>query len=198
MEEEIVRSLLICSARLAALAVVSAGVFCGGCAAEDVSIAAHVAAMPSRTLQLILADRADPNGRRWIVWDEGIGDTQTAHIALCTVAGRCDWSHTWPGAYSPTIQYMGSWSTQKMSLVLVTYNQGAEAQTSVVVELPYAQLPRILDQRDGAWIALAPGEDYLELSTASGASSSVECLRWDRASLRLRDARCRRRHAEER
>ena len=197
MEEESVRSLLIRSARLAALAVVSAGISCGGCAAEDVSIAAHVAAMPSRTLQLILADHAHPEGRRWIVWDEGIGDAQTAHIALRTMAGRCDWNHTWPDAYAPTIQYMGAWSIAEMSLVLVTYNQGAEAQTAVVVELPYAQTPRILDQHDGAWIALAPGEDYLELSTASGASSSLACLRWDHASLRLRDARCRKRHAEE-
>ena len=81
---------------------------------------------------------------------------------------------------------MGAWSTTEISLVLVTDHQGAEAQTAVVVELPYAQTPRILDQHDGAWIALAPGGDYLELSTASGASSSGQRLRWDRASLRLR------------
>lgn len=176
--------------RAALLAGFIAGMFCRVCVAEDVSVAARAASLPSRTLQLILADPVRPDGQRWIVWDEGIGDTQTAHIALCNMAGKCKWSHTWPDAYAPTIQYMGSWSTQKTSLFLIIFNEGAEAQTAVVVALPGAQTPRLVDQHDGAWIALAPGEDYLELSAGSGAGSSLECLGWDKKALRLHDSPC--------
>ena len=166
------------------------GIFFRVCAAEDVSVAARVASVPSRTLQLIVADPVRPDGQRWIVWDEGIGNTQTAHIALCNMTGKCKWSHTWPDAYAPTIQYMGSWSTQKASRFLVIFNEGAEAQTAVVVELPVAQTPRLVDQHDGAGIALAPGGDYLKSSAGSGDGSSLECLQWDERSLRLRTASC--------
>ncbi len=190
MEKEIVRSLAIILFRVTLLAGFMAGTFCRICAAADVSVAARVASVPARTLQLILEDPVRPDGRRWIVWDEGIGDTQTAHVALCNMAGKCKWSHTWPDAYAPTIQYMGSWSTQKTSLFLIIFSEGAEAQTAVVVELPVAQTPRLVDQHDGAWIALAPGEDYLELRAGSGAGSSLECLRWNGESMRLRNTPC--------
>lgn len=106
------------------------------------------------------------------------------------MTGKCKWSHTWPDAYAPTIQYMGSWSTQKASLFLSIFNEGAEAQTAVVVELPVAQTPRLVDQHDGVWIALAPGGDYLESSAGSGTGSSLECLQWNEISLRLRNIHC--------
>ncbi len=190
MEEKVVRHLLSRFAKITALAVVIGGTFCIDCAAEDLSVAARVAAIPSRSLQLILADPTHPEGLRWIVWDEGIGANQMAHIALCDRAAKCYWSHTWSDGYAPTIQYMGSWSTQKLPIFLAIYSEGAEAQTAVVIGLPYAHDPTLFDQRDGAWIAVAAGEDYLKMSTSSGSEPSLECLRWNNASMRLYEVRC--------
>ncbi len=140
---------------------------------------------------MTVSNPSDPRSERWIVWDSGFGEGQAAHVALCDRAGRCRWQHDWPDAYAPTIQYMGSWSTRQARIFLATYSQGAEAQTAVVIGLRKGQGPTLLAQEDGAWVAVAPQVNGLQVDTSSGLPVTMKCLRWDLSHRRFNDVRCR-------
>ena len=153
----------------------------------DVSIVARSRAL---NLQLVVADTDDPSGERWIVWDERSGSDATAHIALCSATGVCRWHHEWTQSYEPTIRYVGRWSTDTESVFLVTYNEGAEAETAVAIGWSSKEAPVIYDTRDGAWITLAPDEMTLEINTSSGAGQTLACFDWNMAAKRFHDATC--------
>ena len=124
------------------------------------------------------------------MWDSGFGEGQAAHIALCDMVGRCRWQHDWADAYAPTIQYMGSWSTGQNHVFLVVYSQGAEAQTAIVIGLRKGQGPSILAREDGAWIAVAPQVNGLQIDTSSGLPPTLKCLQWHPSHRRFNDVRC--------
>ena len=155
------------------------------------AIPAQVARIGSGNIQAVSSDSSNPGSERLIVWDTGFGDGQAAHIALCSVAGKCRWQHVWSGSYNIAIQYMGSWSTEHDFMFLVTYDQGAEAQTATVVGLEKGQAPKFLAGVDGAWIAVAPQVNGLEVNTSSGLPPTMKCLRWDVPHLRFSDTGCR-------
>ena len=111
-------------------------------------------------------------------------------MALCAVVGKCSWSHTWDGAYEPTIQYMPRWSTERTNLFLVTYNQGAEAETAVVIGWSLDERPVIYDQRDGAWATVAPDNATVEVNTSSGTDVTLACFGWNETTMRLKSANC--------
>ena len=139
---------------------------------------------------MIGANDAGPSTDRWIVWDQKSRTGPTAHIALCEINGKCRWSHVWPDAYEPTIQYMGRWSTDKANVFLVTFNEGAEAETAVAIGWSPGKSPIIYDHRDGAWIALAPDNVTMEINTSSGTDLTLACFGWDKTTMRFEDASC--------
>ena len=159
-------------------------------AQKDETFASHIAQLQARSLQMVLSDPSSPESERLIVWDTGFGDGQAAHIALCNHAGKCRWQHTWPEAYGSNVQYMSSWSTDSDFVFLVTYNEGAEAQTAVVIGLQKRQPPRVLAQEDGSWIAIAPQVNGLQVNTSSGLPPTIKCLRWDASRLQFFDVEC--------
>ena len=177
------------SVRIAIAAGVLSLGLCPGCFGQQSSLPAQVARLPTDTLQLTPAN--DPADERWIVWDAFVGDAMSAHIALCDRAGTCRWSHSWPDAYEPSIRLMGPWSTDRLSLFLVTYQQGAAAETAVVIGLSPGRLLTIYDQRDGAWVAVAADNTTVLIDQDPGSHVDLDCLQWNDAARRLRKVHCR-------
>ena len=160
-------------------------------AQDAATIARDLGSVTAPDLQTIPAHPSSQQGERWIVWDNGFGDGQAVRLALCGSTGRCRWQHDWTGAYEPTIQRMGSWSTGGEDIFLLLYNQGAEAQTAVVVGLKKTGSPIIHDQVDAALVAVSPRVNGIEIDAASGLPERWECLRWNKQRSRFASTRCR-------
>ena len=150
----------------------------------------QVARLHVSTLQMIVAGMDQTSEERWIVSDRGFGGAQAVHIALCDRAGRCRWNHVWRGAYAPRIQEMGRWSNEETEIYLLTFSEGAEAESAVAIAWSRDRPPVIEDQRDGSWIVVAPDNLTLEINTSSGTDLTLACLAWDMTTKRLRDAPC--------
>ena len=88
-------------------------------AQDAATIAGDLGSLTAPNLQAIPAHPSSPERERWIVWDNGFGDGQAVRLALCGSTGRCRWQHEWTGAYEPTIQRMGSWSTPDEDIFLL-------------------------------------------------------------------------------
>ncbi len=142
------------------------------------------------SFHMITADDTPSSSHRLIAWDDILNDVRTAHLTLCSRDGACTWSHDWAGSYDPTIAYMGRWSNDRTNVFLLTYYQGAEAETAVVISWSPGSPPVIRDQHDGSWIALAPDNETIEINTTSGTEVALACLRWNQAAMRLGVASC--------
>ena len=175
--------------RLAILAGAVGLSVCSSCFGQPGSVASEAAKLPVDNLQEIPAD--DSTNEHWIVWDEFAGNDRSAHLALCDPAGKCRWSHGWSDAYAPTIRLMGPWSTDRSSLFLVTYQQGAVAETAVVVGLSLGRDPVIYDQRDGVAVTVALDNATVLIDQDPGSKVVLDCLRWSDAARRLRRVHCR-------
>ena len=161
-------------------------------AQDTAAMAARLSSVTTPNLQIIPASPpSSQNGERWIVWDNGFGDGQAVRLALCGSTGRCRWQHDWTGAYEPTIQHVGSWSTPSEEIFLLLFNQGAEAQTAVVVGLKQTGSPVVHDQVDAALVAVSPRVNGIEIDAWSGLPEHWECLRWNKQRSRFASPRCR-------
>ncbi len=179
------RDLLLCCATFAACMNAT----CASCAAspERIDSSAFERAI---NFHMIAADDTPSSGHRLIAWDDIHNAIRMAHLALCSRDGACTWRHDWTEAYEPTITYMARWSEDKTNVFLLTYNQGAEAATAVVLSWSPGSLPVLRDRRDGSWIAVAPDNDTIEINTTSGTDVRLACLRWNQANMRLDVSAC--------
>ena len=149
------------------------------------------ASLHASSLHIIPTEEQGLPQRRWMVWDEAAESEQTVHAALCDHSGRCGWHHVWHDAYQPTIRYMTRWSTEQTGVFLLTFHEGAEAETAVAIGLPRGKTPVIYDQRDGSWAVVTPDELTLEINTSSRTDLTPACLGWNAVGMRLEGTHCR-------
>ena len=153
-------------------------------------MASRLAALEAPNVQTIPASPQGPIDVRWIAWDDGFGSRQAVTLALCKSAG-CTWRQDWPGAYEPTIQYVGAWSAAGQPVFLLLFSEGAEAQTAIILSRRRDGVPVILDRLDAAAIAFSPRVGGLEVDVSSGLPEQWKCEGWDRSRQHLAPMRCR-------
>lgn len=169
---------------------------------EEFSAAPASAADPASTAAAVRAAGqfpaltiagADTQGRRrWVVWQDGAGETRAVHLALWSAAGASA-PVDWRDGYLPVLSVLAQWRYRGQPVAAVQVQYGAAATEIALYGIGADDRPVRLDDRTAAaagWRTMSSGEALLVTYAATGAGLVPTCLRWTAARAKLVPAVC--------
>lgn len=135
---------------------------------------------------------ADPRGSlRWVVWEEGSGESRTSHLALFThekATASSVWSTSWPDAWAPALQPAPEWRWRDRALLAVTLQFGAAAEQVELYGLDAQNKPVHLAEKTAAsigWKINTAGQRLLVLYEPETTVLKARCYGWQESTGKL-------------